>query len=383
MGSDDQSKFNRRTALQSIGVGAIGLTPLPAIKKGDDTVEITVVARGDEPLITKRVSREWYEHEKHVEAVAADAKAELLDVPGIRSVGIGAGLTSAGGRPGGHLRVYVDEAADGVSVPKTYQSIPVERIERGENYTYSSCDCNDTEYDYIPGGVKIASNHGIGSSAWKVKFGSDGAEDYLLTCAHLFPCSPSSDEPVGQGPNNNYFGYLDISASSPPHYDEVEDWAVITLDSGGSADGYSNTVEDHSGEMAGRVTKDGLADHMCSNDNPETVYKQGYKTCDDEGCIADRAKSSGNPSCSGTSDGFVEANNIHIEKGDSGAPLFKKFTFNSCPYLAFIGLVSHGPDNAPNYCTSSSKPATNDITCMSGYYLHNQYDMWFDYSSSC
>ena len=384
----ENSRIGRRTALRNIGAGAFGLTQLPAVVKGDNTVEITVLARGDEPVITKRVSREWYEHEKHVESVAEDAKAELLNSPGIKAVGIGAGQTRAGGRPGGHLRVYADAQASGVSVPETYQRLPIERIDHGEYHTFTSCNCNNQEYSYIPGGVRIETDKGTesatASSGCKVSFGSDGEEDYLLTVAHAFSCNPDEDEvEVRQGPDDEPFGYLDTDASNPAHFDPVEDWAAISLDSDGSADGYSSSIADHSGEVAGRVTKDGLADHMCSEDDPETVYKQGYRTCDDEGCIVDRDKTSSNPECTGLSSGFVEANNIHVEQGDSGGPLFQKFTFNSCQYFGIIGIISHGPDNATNHCTPSRQPATNDITCMSGYYLHDEYDIWFDHSSSC
>lgn len=379
--TDQPTKIDRRTALKSMSVGAVGINPLTNVLKDDNnSVTITIVENRDGPFITKRVDAEWYQYEQHVEDIAKDARRELLPLPGVMAVGIGAGLNRVSGRPAGHLRVYVDKKAGEVPLPKLYQNIPIERVERGESVEF--CDCNDFEYNYIPGGVKISTNNGLGSAGCEVEL--DGSH-YLLTCAHLFPCNPSStsDIVVGQGPNNSYFGYVDVSQSNPPHFEPNEDWALITRDSGGSASGYNHYIEDYAGKLSGHVTKDGLTDFMCSGSN-NTVYKQGYRTCKDQGCIVDRDKTSGNPSCGGSTGGFIEAN-IHIEKGDSGGILFHQFTFNSCYYTAPIGIVSNGPDNSTNNCTPNSKPATDNIECMSSYKLYNDYDINFDphFSQGC
>lgn len=361
----------RRSVLKS--VGAVGFGPLARVVDADDNKrEITIVENRDGPFVTKFVDAEWYQHEKHVDGVAMDARKELLPMDGVRAVGIGAGLTRVGGRPAGHLRVYVDKHADEVRLPDTYQGLPIERVERGESMSF--CDCNNTEYDYIPGGVKIATSSSIGSAACKVEL--DGSY-YLLTCQHLFSCSPSSDVDFMQGPNNTKFGYVDVDASSPSHFDSTEDWALITLSSGGSADGYDNYIEDYAGKLSGHVTKSGLTDFLCSNSEPKTVYKQSYKTCKDQGCIVDRDKSTGNADCSGTTSGFVEAN-VHVEHGDSGGIIFKQYTYNGCLYTAPIGVISSGPDNSSNNCTAAHKGASDDIDCMSAYKLNNDYGINFD-----
>lgn len=180
-----------------------------------------------------------------------------------------------------------------------------------------------------------------------------------------------------QGPNNTKFGYVDVDASSPSHFDSTEDWALITLSSGGSADGYDNYIEDYAGKLSGHVTKSGLTDFLCSNSEPKTVYKQSYKTCKDQGCIVDRDKSTGNADCSGTTSGFVEAN-VHVEHGDSGGIIFKQYTYNGCLYTAPIGVISSGPDNSSNNCTAAHKGASDDIDCMSAYKLNNDYGINFD-----
>lgn len=108
------------------------------------------------------------------------------------------------------------------------------------------------------------------------------------------------------------------------------------------------------------------------------MYKQGFKTCKDQGCVVDRDKTTRNTDCtSGSSDGFIEYDGIHIEPGDSGGILFRQFTFNGCYYTAPIGLINQGPDNAANNCTADEKPATNSLTGISAYKLNNQYEIGF------
>jgi hypothetical protein len=365
----------KKASVGAVGLGFGGTSQL--LTAGGNEVEITVVNNENGPDLTKRVDADWYQYEKHVEGVKQDAAEELLSNSGVKAVGIGSGLAQEGGRSAGHLRVYVDEDLSAAAID-SYQSIPVERIERQESVNMA-CDCNTDAGSIAYGGERSL----FPISQTEASAGSLGCEvtyndsKYMLTAYHNFTSSCGDDiggRTAYQDFNDDYFAY--VPDGSDTYFDGVQDWALLARNENGPVDDFNNYIADYRGKLSGNVTKDGLMDYMCSSDG--TVYKQGFKTCKDQGCVVDRDKTTRNADCtSGSSDGFIEYDGIRSEPGDSGGILFRQFTFNGCYYTAPIGLINQGPDNAANNCTADKKPATTSLTGISAYKLNNQYGIGF------
>ncbi|MEF8826845.1 MAG: hypothetical protein V5A27_10995 [Halapricum sp.] len=138
---------NRRTAVTITGQAAA------AEQSTDDDTEITVVARGDEPVVTRTVPRAWYEH---VSAVDRTARVHADRFGGTRGVEH-LRLVRAGGNIGGHGRLGVavllgdDGPVD--SIPAEINGVSVEsRHAKPQTFTdlgSDSCIDRETRLAYV------------------------------------------------------------------------------------------------------------------------------------------------------------------------------------------------------------------------------------------
>lgn len=329
------SRYNipRRRVLKSTGAAsALGLVAVPSSAASDET-ETIVSVRGRNGIArkTEQVPKQWLNRERQALEARRNLHRRFSDQDKSKAVD-GIGLPRAdeqiAGRFVSDLTVYLDpNAADYPEIPDQQDGIPVSR-----DFTKSPepDGCNKTEFDPLPGGVRITSieNDGGGTTTCMVEF---NGTYYMMTANHNLDgddednneCTSSTGHKVHQPYNKDQFvGYVDDTRIG-------EDWAIVPAEGSLSFD---NEIEDVVGKLSGHVTQDGLLDLKSSG---ETVYQQGITTCITEGQVKEVDMSVSPEGCLNSDSHYVRMD-TPTDPGDSGGPHYRQYTYNGCTYVAII-----------------------------------------------
>jgi hypothetical protein len=389
--SNGQSKVSRRTVLKRglassiVGVGGPTSQVVAAERSTGGDTEITVVARGDEPVVTQTVPRAWYEHVSAVDRAArvlADRFVGTQGVEHLRRVRT-EGNIKGHGRLGVAVLVGDDGPAD--SIPAEINGVSVEsRHAKPQTFTdLGSTDCQivsgkEEEESSIPGGVAVGPrdpNHDGSEATVTCKARKDGT-DYLLTCAHfLFSggsvCDGFGDQVHSEvshstGESEQVIG--NVVEASTAEYDYALAEATEEISS------VSRDIDGYSGSVSGHVTGDGFS-YLLSNNDSETLYRSGIKTGLSEGPVTAVSFDDEITWKDGTcSRGHRFECDVGVISGDSGGPFFFPYYEAGSLKLAVAGIQSTGKDSAIyTHCDGE----WNESVAIRADQLHEQKDIDF------
>ncbi|WP_129113145.1 hypothetical protein [Halegenticoccus tardaugens] len=334
----------RRGALKTIGAGIASIGTFVAVGRGEDEVEIVTETRGETPVVTKSVPRDWYEHERRVAEALTRVNERFLPSEAILGSAIVGSDETVEGKGVTQVEVAVAEGeASAVSIPASIEDVAIRTVSRRSNgvrLTESGGGChNNDDYDRVRGGVLVygdGDDDGAvdqrGTSGCPVR--KDGTE-YLLTANHLFltgePCEGNWDEGLYQYGDGDYFGEVH-------RYDQAEDWAIVA------------PVGDYEGtlvfDVKGARWTGGIASHATKIRLQEmigdgtTVEKMGTTTGAETG-VVESIEGTYSDDCIDF-DGHGVRTDCNTAAGDSGGPTYARS--ESGDGLAMVSLSSARPD---------------------------------------
>jgi hypothetical protein len=337
------ASVSRRTVLKTVG-GAVGSTAIVGTAMSHDGRKRTIVVaeRDDEPLVTKQVPTDWYEHVQR----SWDASDELLQQFGDEPWFDRISRSSREGnyRIGDHRKKKLkiktkDAAAARLRVPESHRGLPVEVVEIDNLPERQGCSdwsaCNDNTYSCVKGGAYLSLEQPDGSYCSQsagvvVEYGGGTG---LITCYHGFSpydCSVDIEGLEGlQGNDDLRIGEVDA-------YDSTQDWAILT-EKNAEIDGLDDEIIQKSNPVNGHVTKSGLED-MESRDDNKPIKHYGASTCSNHGydielstthnCDSDKEVDS------------VELNDSSSNTGDSGSPMYVHY--DEFDVIGIAGILHRG-----------------------------------------
>ncbi|MFC7044422.1 trypsin-like peptidase domain-containing protein [Halobacteriaceae archaeon GCM10025711] len=326
------TETDRRTALKLFGAGAVTLGAggvLGSALLSDGSVEITTVKRGDDPVVTESVPAAWYDHERQARSVRDRLRSQYADVDGVKELSLGDAGERIEGRQTSSVDIYVDpEAGVDADLPSRVDGV-LSRVRDWVPPELLRCEVDGDQP--LAGNVPLTNGRG----KWATATGAvrrDGRR-YLLTCAHLFGGSKQGcDSLTGMGvfgPDEGYVGHV-------ADFDPGQDWALVDGRYAGVS--LDPTVAGEAGVLAGRVTRDGLAD---LKSRETTVYKMGYRSGFQQGTV--KAVDLHHGGCDVT-DGrsgerYVDVD-VPSKHGDSGGPVYHRYERDGDQFLALVGVTS-------------------------------------------
>ncbi|QIO25014.1 hypothetical protein [Haloarcula sp. JP-L23] len=249
--SSSKELVNRRTALQTLGLGAIssGISTLAAgSRKPEEEVRYPKLISGDEVVEYITVPKRWDEHRKQAQKVLDKIRAGLHNIPAVEETQLEASSESFGGVSGKKIVVLVNDVnADGIqNIPSKEGGIPIEvremprRQQGSKNCSDETSDdnCgNDEATSSVPGGYSFGEeNKNKGSSCCEVIY---NGKDRMLTVAHLFGDHCSNPENI-VGTKASAGG---TTVGKVTEFNQDEDWAIVDKSEGGS---YLNYIQESS-----------------------------------------------------------------------------------------------------------------------------------------
>lgn len=341
--TNKKSPTKRREVLKAVGATGAGLTTIGQASATDDGVEIDTVRHRGKVLESKRVPKQWYQHQTRVDSIAADLARQYEDTPAVGGVGRTATERRVAGRRVTRPVVYTTESAEGVSIPSKRDGIAIERREIPDVQPEV---CYDQDYDSVPGGAQVET--GVPFSATCRVTNSNG-DPRLMTCAHGFKRCEGSIEGDELTQSGRLIGGVE-------DWSIGQDWATVSLDSSSPILSFDSRLVGTQREVRGHVTKSGIDDLLTTD---EIVYHRGNKTCETSGQVAD----TGIPQtqCENTSNeaysSFVRYS-TPTEAGDSGGIHYKEFSYNGTLYASVIS-PHYGSGADYSYGTAAYKINNN------------------------
>lgn len=305
----DASPYSRRTVLRTVGGSSafIGIGLVGSASASDGQEKIVTHKRGDTPVKTKDVPKEW---KSHVDT-ASKAKSELAQNYGNRNDVKTFSLRRADERYGGkhgftiHVRVTSNQAKD--ELPDSARGVPTSFSEYIPPKPDGSC-YNTGDWDSCPGGVTFNGGGTSGSQFYHDYDGDGNREAHILTAAHLF--GDECSDQVGDTATQTNDDWGTVKAHSGPLD------AVLCHPNSGF--GVDNRIIQQTGDIdvVGHVTKSGLQD-MCTNN--EYIGKMGKATGNHSGTLEEcEYKAS---TCDDLKGEGVKYS-IEAAPGDSGGPVY-------------------------------------------------------------
>lgn len=331
---------NRRAFLSSVGVAGSSVLLTGHSRAGaGEKVELVVTKRGEKPVRTKRVSRDWWNQFNNARDKAQSLANTFLDDDRVADVRLETTNSWIGDHKQGKVAVLTQPNAEWPTLPNVLPDVPTEV--REHNPKGKPLDgCNLGVDDPTSGGWQINDEDGGGSwwsTGCQVTHEGTG-EPHMGTCAHSFdPCSTSS--------LNNPVYMNSTKVGKNVFLSESMDFSTIYQTDDSEISGFSPDIErpDKSPnqlDILGHITESGVADIMASE---ETVLKTGASGCTDTGVVDQMYVSDG--LCQ---DGdHVEATHyVHATMetpgGDSGAPYYvKRWDNDFNKYFAEIVVAAH------------------------------------------
>ena len=341
----------RRNVLKATSLGAITLWTgaTTGTASTDDTVKITTVKSGDDPILRERVPRDWWDHELLARQVKKQIQEQYGDNPAVQGVSVGAVSEKISGFFAGSVNVTLDPVVPTtLSLPDSVDGVPVQKKYQRKEPGHA---CYGGPSTQVPGGAEITADGSLFSAGYRV---SKGGDTYLLTCAHAVDNASSCDEEA------TYVKYVEVNQSgSQLGYVEsgnIEMDVALVSDTSNDLSVGTNIVNE--GEMGGHVGQDGLS--MLKGDG-ETIYKRGRTTCLESGQLTEYDAWNGNCYYEGTDNNTWVTTTVYSDSGDSGAPIFRRYTYNNEDYVALI---------APNYGYDGARGNA-------AYDIHDRFDVNF------
>jgi len=322
--------FNRRSALKLIGTGVTLPSAMGVVsgKKRTDWVEITMLKKDGEPLLTKEVPKKWYKLEQRAEHVQNKILPKFEKKEGV----IASAVTNSDekihdwNKPKVQLVVKPNHAD--IELPNRLAGIQVEKFVEDDS-PESTCSESDYQQDFdeVPAGVEITMDGWAVSAGWWVK--KDG-KDRLMTCAHIFDEEECGGDAVGTTVRQGGEKFGEIS-SIYPNID------VVLVDTSYGGDLQDN-IYGISGECVDRVGRDGLNDIRATGSR---VSKAGSSTCNTNGTIT-KIEEYASGCVTNTYGNYYGVNlDIETDEGDSGGPIYYS-TWDWVEYNhGLIGLCSY------------------------------------------
>lgn len=271
-GSASGDSTGRRTYLKGLGATGIGLGILPTVRGGGNRKEIVLTRKDERPTETAHVPMKWYQHTKHAEMVGEELTNQLIDEPGVASVGIGTGESSIGGLRRKVVEVGLHGDATTTAIPERIRGIPV-RVNEDLSINYQ---CYTGSYKTLQGGISCHDPPDDGTA----RQGTiccrvyDGGKEHLLTARHLFTsdgtgCTDGGTSFAGTSVYRDGAVVGTIADGSVEH-DIV--WAEIDSDNDINGD-----IVQEKAPVGGHVTKDGLSTFASDS---QSVDFRGVASCE-------------------------------------------------------------------------------------------------------
>lgn len=324
-----KNRINRRQALKV--AGSTGISSLAVVGNVSAlTHRITTIKSGETPLQRKDVPLDWWEQMEKVSRVRENLQKQFESETGVRSIALTTREKTISERKAGRVEVEIVPEKTPPTIPESVEGVKVSVREHQERELDS---CNQSQFDPVKGGVVGGETTSDTGPTWTCRV-HDGSSKRMLHCAHTFDvCNETGI--IGQDAHqrNQVIGeVMDLDAS--------RDISITRKTSDMDVNGYSNRIEDATGELKGRMTKSGLKDLM-SNDTE--VYKVGRRTCRTGGEVEKLNVESGLDCADQYNQEYVKCT-MNTESGDSGAPYFHEAwdpNLNEY-YIAMIGVHSGG-----------------------------------------
>lgn len=362
--SEDGARIvTRRGVLKSVGTSGFALPAMAPVVRGSsgDETKITVVASESGPVVRKSVPTDWWEHEQRAKSVKKNLeqrfgiRPDRVATPGVVGVGLGKDDKTISGKHASTVRVSVNpKNKPSLYLPSKMDGIGIEVVEQGRG---QPMDCNRQQYTPVPSGVGMDKagfdEHYVFTTGCKVEVNNT---PYMLTAAHLYD--------LGDNCNNSLGGkkaYQDQNLMGEVYnWDNEEDWVLIDK-TGNETSGYEAGIEGLFAKQNGYVTENGLID---LKGDETTVYQMGISSCQTSGTVeVVKQREDSHSSCFNSF--YAVGVDIHGENGDSGGPIYHKFTFNNNKYVSIIAPLWGGSSDGLLYGTGA-------------FHLHNTHNMVFD-----
>lgn len=366
-------KIQRRTVLKSAIAtsGTFGIvSTLPRISNTEDTIKLTTVKRGTEPIEQKEVSKRWYDSVVKARTVQYDLFEIHEQKTWFTATSRDPSLRGHNGINGPNVTVYTPDIGEAKeNIPNEIDGIPIlfeKSVSREEDG--SSCwnptQCETDDYDCVPGGSVVygedpSGDHGPATtSTCPVEY---KGKTHLMNVLHTFEsseCYPSSvvGQPLYQGNSCQKVGNVEFA-------DNGLDYVLVEQSSDSDIDGFSDTIVGEFSSISGYVTQDGV-DDMANNN--ETAYKYSYNFCKQQGPVLHVRLES---RCWRNREWPIF--DIDREGGCSGSPYYKYVTLGGTQYIAMIAMharrweddVGYGPACYEMIDTNSDLSFGNSPTC--------------------
>jgi hypothetical protein len=335
-----QKKFSRRRLLKYTGAGGIltGLSYTPtAVAESDDRVEIPILKNWDTVIKTASVPRQWYNHTIKSREAKSLIESELLNHPGVNSVGIGKSDTKIGELNTHNITVTVEPGSDASGIPDEVQGIPVKIRYREELPEVGCSDHYNIEPDPIIGGIRLQDDDrsDCGTIGCRVGYYSNGSWDpYFWSACHTF--RNDTDEYCG---GVNYIEgkdwYQYTSSETVGVVEEAwQKYDSVLLDLSKTTRNFSWDIVGESASIAGRVTDAGVS-YLKSNN--KDIIQRGINTGKTQGQITEEHQTKLKCTFDNNLKGMIETN-AGAAPGDSGGPGY--YIDDGNVYIAMI--VNHG-----------------------------------------
>lgn len=349
--SDRASVISRRNYLKSasaLGISAVGIQSVHA--EGDST-ELIVTRSSEGPAETRVVPTEWYTQTQKAKQKAEELENQLLNQPGVVSIGIGIGNSTIGGLKEKVIQVGLEGESTVASIPEHVGGIDVQ-VKANVSTEYQ---CYEGPYDTLRGGIALDSDYGSGSACCRVY---RNGTPYLLTARHVFTDDGSRCGNTGNGYAYQGINYIGSEKDSKPHHDSL--WINVTNDDVTLSD----QIIDESAYVEGWVTQAGL-DTYSSDDT--TLHKRGISTCK-ETYTVDSYDNTLNIDCGEHTE--VVYYNGNSDAGDSGGIIY----FISDEGKAYVSGLLSGEVTVDCgwYCSDTYTFGS------AAYAMNSQYDLNFD-----
>ena len=305
----EELTFKRRRLLKTGAATSLGLSSVTLVQASNDEVEIIVARDKDGGVKIKKVPKKWYDHKNNVEEGAKRLRATLRDESGVASVGVGGDDGTIDGYGRKKIIVGVRDKNAKNSVPQEVRGVPVEIRKAGRMKGQS---------EYYAG-LPFANNVGAATFGGRTLYDNNF---YLVTALHtLYEANwcdaDGEDYDVVGDPVYEYtsIGTGDKIGEVASIFSE-QDAALIELD---TEYAQTNDIDDHSENIEGWVTKDGLS---TLESNSDDVHIQGAFSGHSTVKIDEYDEIL---ECSGGLPHITEAiiyDDAPTQGGDSGSPVF-------------------------------------------------------------
>lgn len=189
---------NRRQYLTGVGGVGLGISGIQTSQAKSETTEVVIARDTEGPRVTRTVPTAWYTHLQHVLEQAKLLREQLLDVPGVISVGVGNAPNSINSLNKKQIQIHTSEKSIEGKIPDRFNGVTTDII--------SNVDFEFNSTTKIKGGDFIAvieenekdGDQFLGSRACSacMRIYDNGVGPYVLTARHTFTKYGTAGGPI-------------------------------------------------------------------------------------------------------------------------------------------------------------------------------------------